>query len=91
MERIWSIIQFWAAHFVFGFGFILLIIGALLVFARRGRDLSAQQNNVVRVMYAVGAACMLSEVPGLLNLDVGGWLTAAGALAVFAVVFYWWR
>jgi hypothetical protein len=81
-----SVINFWAAHFVFGFGFLLFIVAAILAVAR---NLSV--GTVLRVICAVGAACMLSEVPGLLNVQLGGWLTAAGTVAVFALVLLLWR
>ena len=56
-----------------------------------GGPASIQQVNVLRVVTAVAAACITSEVPGLLKLRIARWLTAAGALAVFAAVFFWWR
>ena len=87
---LWRIISFWAGHFVFGCGFILLIIGILLAYTGGG-PASIQQVNVLRVVTAVGAACITSEVPGLLKLRIARWLTAAGARAVFAAVFFWWR
>jgi hypothetical protein len=45
---LWRIISFWAGHFVFGCGFILLIIGILLAYTGGG-PASIQQVNVLRV------------------------------------------
>jgi hypothetical protein len=60
-----------------------------LTVAYRGGT-AAQRNAVLKTVCEMGAACMAAEVPGLLNLQLGTWLSAAGGLAVFFVVFWWW-
>ena len=83
----WEIINFWAGHFVFGAGALLVLISAALAY-RTGTP--AQRNAVLKTMCAIGAACIAAEVPGLLSLQLGTWLSGAGALAVFFIVFWWW-
>jgi hypothetical protein len=43
---------------------------------------------VFRIVLSIAAAGFVSMTPGFINLKLGGWLQAGGALAVFAIVFF---
>jgi hypothetical protein len=86
---VWRIIGFWAQHFVFGIGCILVVLGAYIAY-HGAPPATAQQDAVLKTMVALGAGCVAAEIPGLINLQLGRWFTGAGAIAVFAIVFWGW-
>jgi hypothetical protein len=90
MPLVEAIIGFWAVHRLLGIGFVLLIVALVLGFRRA--NLTAMQAYLVRTTAAIGCACIMAEVPGLLNVTLDPTpnvaISAAGALAVFALIFF---
>lgn len=90
MPLIADIIGFWAEHPVLVIGCLLLLIAIVLVF--RDAPLSQMRCHIVRGAAAIGLVLIAAELPGLLkvHLEQGTQFTlsAAGALAVFAVVCF---
>jgi tetratricopeptide (TPR) repeat protein len=70
----------------FVFGFIFVVV--LLVFAVAIPEPSEFQLFVFRTVLALAAAGVAAVVPGMLNVNIGNWLKASGAIAVFIVVYY---
>lgn len=71
------------AAFAFGVAFVIV----LLTFAIAYPEPSNFQIFVFRTVLALAAAGVAAVIPGMLNLQIGTWLTATGAIAVFAIVF----
>jgi tetratricopeptide (TPR) repeat protein len=78
--------QFLLTLLAFAFGFLFVVI--LLIFALVVPDPSDWQIFVCRVVLALAAAGVAAVIPGMLNLKLGNWLTAGGAVAVFVIVFF---
>lgn len=47
------------------------------------------QYDVFRIILAVGVAGFAACIPGLVHLRLGTWLQAAGAIAVFVIVYFY--
>jgi len=73
------------AAYIFGLVFIV----ALLVLAVAFPRLTPFQYTVFRVVLALAAAGVAAMIPGFLEVRVATWLRAGGALAVFAVVYFY--
>jgi len=71
--------------FLVGTAFMVFLIGFVL-FVPEPTD---KQFEIIRIVIAVAAAGVASMIPGFLNLRMGRWLRAGGALAVFAVVYFY--
>lgn len=72
------------AVFVFGVVFIFALIVAAIVFP----EPSAFQYAVFRIVLALAAAGVAAFIPGFIHVEVQSWLRAGGALAVFAIVYF---
>ena len=72
------------AVFVFGVAFV----SAILVLAVFFPDPTNFQYTVFRIVLALAAAGVAAFIPGFLHLQVNNWLRAGGAMAVFAIVFF---
>lgn len=70
---------------LFGGGFLI----ALLIIAIFIPDPTPQQYNIFRIVIAVAAAGFVSMFPGFINVEIGKWVKAGGALAVFVLVFFY--
>ena len=75
-------------QFALAFGFGLLFVGVCLTVAIFEPHPSRFLYFVVRVTLALAAGGIATVVPGLLDLHLGPRLKAAGALAVFCVVYF---
>jgi hypothetical protein len=84
---VWTVIAFWAQHLVFGVGIIFVLVGAAIAYFGGGTP--AQQDAILKTVVALGAACVGAEIPGLIKLEFS-WGSAAGALAIFCLVFWVW-
>ncbi len=71
--------------FIFGVTFVAVIL-VLALFVSRPTPF---QYIVFRVVLALAAAGVAAEIPGILKIRLGKWLTASGALAVFVVVYFY--
>ena len=71
----------------FLFGIIFVI--ALLALALFVPDPTPFQYIVFRVVLALAAAGVAAMIPGFLQVEIGAWLRAGGALAVFVVVYFY--
>ena len=71
--------------FTFGVVFVIVILG-LAVWKP---EPSAFQYTVFRIVLALAAAGVAAMLPGFIELEVPGWLRAGGALAVFAIVYFY--
>ncbi|MCW6512280.1 hypothetical protein [Lichenifustis flavocetrariae] len=71
-------------------GLFLMIVTLALAFMYKEPTLLQAQ--LIRSTFALGAGCLASQIPGLLNLSISagqtGTITAAGALAVYVIVFF---
>lgn len=72
------------AVFVFGVVFVI----TLLVLAIRFPHPTPFQYTVFRIVLALAAAGVAAFIPGFLDVRVSTFLTASGAFAVFAVVYF---
>ena len=71
--------------FVFGVVFVIV----LLLLAVEFPNPTQFQYEVFKVVLALAAAGVAAMIPGFLQLNVSTWLRAGGALAVFAVVYFY--
>jgi hypothetical protein len=75
------------------FTFGVVFVAALLVFALFVPNPTIQQFEIVRIILALAAGGVAAIIPGFLNLQVGAGthltLRAGGALAVFAIVYFY--
>jgi hypothetical protein len=71
--------------FVFGVTFIV----TLLVLSVKFPNPTQFQYTVFRIVLALACAGVAAVIPGVLNVQIGGWLTAGGAFAVFAIVYFY--
>ena len=69
--------------------FGVVFVAAILVLAVVYPQPSQFQYIVFRIVLAIAAAGFVSMTPGFLEITISNWLRAGGALAVFAVVFFW--
>lgn len=69
---------------LFGAAFLVALLVLAVVFPTP----TAFQYAVFRIVLSVAAAGFVSMTPGFLNVQIGNWLRAGGALAVFAVVYF---
>jgi hypothetical protein len=69
----------------FGIGFIVV----MLVIAIKFPNPTPYQYTTFRIVLAIACAGFASVIPGVLNVNVGAWLRAGGALAVFAIVYFY--
>jgi hypothetical protein len=69
---------------LFGAAFLV----ALLVLAIMFPQPTSFQYDVFRVVLSVAAAGFVSMTPGFIQVSISNWLRAGGALAVFAVVYF---
>src|SRR5271165_1609188 len=67
--------------------------GAVLWLAFRGRDLSDQQFEILRIVLALAGGGVGAVIPGFLDLNVKAGtklvLRAGGGLAVLVVLYFW--
>lgn len=67
-----------------GFLFVMSLLVLTVVIPQP----TISQSETFRTVMAVGAAGCAAVIPGFLNLKFGKWLSAGGALAVFAAVYF---
>lgn len=72
-----------SAVFVFGVAFICVLIGLAIFYPQP----TSFQYTVFRIVLALAAAGVAAFIPGLLELELGTWLRAGGAIAVFVIVY----
>ena len=73
--------------FAFSFGVVFLVV--LIVLAIFFPNLTQFQYTVFRVVLALASAGAAAMFPGFIQVKVPGWLRAGGALAAFAMVFFY--
>lgn len=71
--------------FVFGVVFVTV----LLVIAFFQPEPSSFQYSVFRTVLALAGAGAVAVFPGFIEVALGNWLRAGGALAVFVVLYFW--
>ncbi len=69
--------------------FGVLFVGTMLVIAIKFPNPTPFQYTTFRIVLALACAGVASVIPGVLNVNVGTWLRAGGALAVFVVVYFY--
>jgi hypothetical protein len=74
-----------ALAFAFGVVFLATVL-AIAVFIPNPTGFQYQ---VFRITLALAAGGVAAVIPGILNVNISGFLTAGGALAVFAVVYFY--
>ena len=67
--------------------FGVAFVAALLVLAVFIPNPTQSQADTFRIVLSIAAAGFVSMVPGFLDVSIGGWARAGGALAVFLLVF----
>lgn len=70
--------------FSFGVFFILFIL-AVAIFNPSPSDFSY---TIFRIVLALAAAGIGAVIPGFINVRVGPWIRAGGAMALFAIVYF---
>jgi hypothetical protein len=76
--------QEWSA-FVFGVVFVVALLTLAIFFPTP----TAFQYTIFRTVLALAAAGVAAMIPGFISLSISKWLRAGGALAVFAVVYFY--
>lgn len=71
----------------FGFGVFFVIV--LIVIAFMKPDPSTFQHTIFRTVLAIAGAATVAVFPGFIEVKLGNWLRAGGALAVFVVLYFW--
>jgi hypothetical protein len=66
-------------------GIALLVVGLIAAIFVRNANLFQQW--AVRVIIAIGAAMAATVIPGLLNINIPGYIAAGGALAVIVLIY----
>lgn len=78
---------------ILAFTFGVIFVAALLGFALFVPNPTIQQFEIVRIILALAAGGVAAIIPGFLNLQLGAGthltLRAGGALAVFAIVYFY--
>jgi hypothetical protein len=77
----------WEKPAAVGFGIAFMV--SLLVLAVVVPNPTPFQYEVFRIVLAIGVAGFAASISGLLHVQIGGWLQATGALAVFAIVYFY--
>lgn len=67
----------------------VVFVVALLVLAVAFPNPTPFQSNVFRIVLALAAAGFAATIPGFISIEIGTWLRAGGALAVFAIVYFY--
>lgn len=70
------------------YGFGVLFVVVMLSIAIGVPNPTAFQYTVFRIVLALTAAGVASMIPGFINVQVGNWVRAGGAIAVFVVVYF---
>jgi hypothetical protein len=73
-------------YLVFAFGLAFIVV--LLVIATLNPSPSSFQYSIFKVVLALAAAGVAAIIPGVIQFHVPRYVRAAGALAVFAIVFF---
>jgi hypothetical protein len=76
--------QLWTA-FLFGVVFVIVLLAMAIFFPNP----TAFQYTIFRSVLSLAAAGLAAMIPGFISLSVSNWLRAGGALAVFAVVYFY--
>lgn len=71
--------------FSFGVSFVILLI--IIAFIKP--DPSTFQHTIFRTVLAIAGAATAAVFPGFIEVKLGSWLRAGGALAVFVVLYFW--
>jgi hypothetical protein len=79
---------YWGNHVVLAIGSILLILVIVLVVSVKNP--TYLQSFVIAGVLSISFASIASEIPGLLDLNIGSSVKAAGALAVFVITLYFY-
>lgn len=77
-------LQIWLS-FIFGVVFICVLI-AIALFKP---DPSDFQYTIFRTVLALAGAGVAAVIPGFIQANVGTWIRAGGALAVFVIIYFW--
>jgi hypothetical protein len=72
---------------VFAFGVVFIV--TLLVLAIAFPEPTPFQYTVFRIVLALAAAGVAALIPGFMELNIAAWLKAGGAMAVFAIVYFY--
>ena len=78
--------QNWEKPVIVALGVSFLI--TMIVLAIWYPEPSNFQYNIFRTILAIMIAAVAAIIPGFLDVKLGGWLRAGGALAVFVIVYF---
>jgi hypothetical protein len=70
--------------YIFGIVFIVVTLFLAIAFP----EPALFQYTVFRIVLALAAAGIASVIPGFLNVEVGAWVRASGAIAIFVIVYF---
>jgi hypothetical protein len=70
---------------LFGAAFMVTLLGLAIVFPQP----TPFQYQTFRIVLAIAVAGFAATIPGLLHVQVGNFVRASGALAVFAIVYFY--
>ena len=73
------------AAFLFGVTFVVVMLAVAIEFPNP----TSFQYTVFRIVLSLAAAGVAAMIPGFIELQVATWIRAGGALAVFAIVFFY--
>lgn len=77
------------AQQVLAFSFGIVFVVALMALAILFPTPTPFQYTVFRIVLALATAGVAAMIPGFVHFVVAGWLRAGGALAVFAIVYFY--
>jgi hypothetical protein len=69
--------------------FGIVFIATMLIIAIKFPNPTQYQYTTFRIVLALACAGVASVIPGVLNLNLGAWIRAGGALAVFVIVYFY--
>jgi hypothetical protein len=75
--------NYWRSHFG------VVFLGALLTLSVLFPKPTLEQYTIFRIIISLAAAGVAAVFLGLLEIRIGTWLNAGGAMAVFVVVFFY--
>jgi len=76
----------WRSISIFAFG--VVFVGAILAIAIFIPNPTPTQYETFRIILALSAAAVATLLTGFIEVDIPGYVKAGGALAVFAVVYF---
>lgn len=73
---------------ILAYGFGVFFVATVLIIALFIPNPSPFRYEVFKIVLAIACAGVAAFIPGFLNVEVGRWVRAGGAIAVFIIIFF---